>query len=106
MPGELLFAQLALQIGERNLHRTHDAALVAERRGLRQIERVFEPHVHRRKDRADGTRIHPAIRVTADILIDWAMIHACAAANTAERLADLARKDRRASAVNENEIHV
>ena len=55
-----LFAQLALQVGQRDLHRAHDAALVAQRRRLRQVQRILEADVHRRQDRADRARDRPS----------------------------------------------
>ena len=103
---EGMLAQLALQIGQRDLHRTHDAALIAERRRRRQVLRLVEPDVHRRQDRADRPRIDPAVGVAADVLVDGAMVHAGAAADAAQRLADVASQHVGAPAVDDDEVHV
>jgi len=60
-PRELLLAQLSQKVGQRDLDRTHDPALIAQGRRLRQIERVFEADVRRRQDRADRPGIDPAV---------------------------------------------
>ena len=103
---ERLFAQLALQVRQRNAHRTDNPALVAHRRRRRQVLRILETDVHRRQDRADRAGIHPPVRMAADILIHRAVVHARAAADAAQRLADLAAENGRAAAVDQDEIHV
>src|SRR6185295_19322449 len=67
VPLELLFAELPLQVGQRNLDGTYDTALVAHRRCVRQIERVLEADVHRCQDRADRSRIDPSVRMPSDV---------------------------------------
>ena len=94
------------QVGQRDAHRTDDTALVAHRRRLRQLERVLEADVRRREDRADRSRIHPAVGVAADVLVHRAMIHARAAADAVQRLPDFAAEDARASGIDEDEVHV
>ena len=103
---ERVLAQLALQVGQRDLHRAHDAALVAQRRRRRQVLRLLEADVHRRQDRADRPRVDPAVRVPADVLVDGAMVHARAAADAAQRLAHVAAEDAGAPAVDDDEVHV
>ena len=66
---------------------------------------LLEADVHRRQDRADRAGIHPSVRMAADVLIDRAMVHAGAAADAAQRLADLAAQHVAAAAVDDDEIH-
>ncbi len=103
---ERVLAQLPLQVRQRDLDRTHDAALVAQRRRRRQVLRLLEADVHRREDRADRPRIHPAVGVPADVLVDGAVIHAGAAADAAQRVADVAAEHVGAAAVDDDEVHV
>ena len=103
---ELLLAQFPEQVGQRNAHRADDAALVAHRRRLRQFERVLQPDVRRRQDRADRPRVHPAVGMPADVLIDGTVVHARAAADALQRLPYLAAEDARAPGIDEDEVHV
>src|SRR5438034_476148 len=84
MPLELLLAELAQQIGQRDFHRTDDSALVAQGRSLRQIERTLDADVRRRQDRADRTWIDPPVRVPADVLVDRSMVHGRTTTEAAE----------------------
>src|SRR6185437_6553741 len=103
---ELHFAQLPQQVRQRNLHRTDDAALVAHRRRERQVERLVEADVHRRQHAADRARVDPSIRMTADALVHRTMVHAGAAADTAQRLRYVASEHVAAAAVDDDEVHV
>src|SRR5688572_6590312 len=103
---ELPLAQLAHEIGQRDLHRAHDAALVAEGRGVGQVERVLQPHVGRRQHRSHGTGIDPAVGVAADALVDRAMVHARAAAYAAQHGLQLAADQPAATAVEQDDVEV
>src|SRR5262249_33109131 len=101
-----LLAQLPLQVGERNLHRAYDTALVAERRRRGQILGVFEADVHRRQDGADRPGVDPAVGVPADVLVHGAMIHARAATDAAQRVAHVTCEHAGATAIDDDEVHV
>src|SRR4051812_39352764 len=104
-PLELLLAQLALKIRQRNLHGAHDAALIAERGRLRQVERILDADVRRREYGADGPGINPAVGMAADVLVDGTVVHARAATDALQRFAQLRAEERCAAAVHQDEVH-
>jgi hypothetical protein len=103
---DLAFAQLAQQVGQRNLHRTDDAALPAQCCRLRQVEGVLDADVARRQHRAHRSRIDPPVGVTTDLLIHGAVVHAGAAADAAQHVLELAAEQPGAPGIHQHEIQV
>ena len=103
---DLLLAQLAHQVGQGDLHRTDDAALVAHRRRVRQVEGVLDADEQRRQHRAHRARIHPAVGVAADGLVHRAVVHAGGAADAAQHVLELAAEQADAAIVDQDEIEM
>src|SRR5439155_21331193 len=70
------------------------------------IESVRKADVRWREDGPDRSRIHPAIAMSADGLINRTVVHARAAADALQRFSHFAAEDARAPGVDENEVHV
>src|SRR5581483_2439000 len=101
---ELLFAQLAHEIGQWDLHRAYHAALVAQGRRLWQVQRILQTDVSGRENGADRAGINPPVGVPADILIDGAVVHASTAADAAQRLPQLGSEHFCAARVDDDDV--
>ena len=104
MPLEFALAPVAHQVGQRNAHRADFLAAPAEGRGVRQVAGVLDADDARRQHRAHRPRIDPAIGVPADRRVDRAMVHAGAAADAAQHLAELAAEHRGAAVVENDDV--
>src|SRR5215813_7123205 len=91
---ELAFAPRTHHPGERDTHRTHFLTAPAKGRGVRQMAGPVDADQAWRQYRAHRPRIDPPVRMPADRMIDRAMIHAGAAADTAQHVAERAAKHR------------
>ena len=100
----LLLAPLPHQLRQRDAHRTDGLTPSAEGRGIGQMTRLVEPDQIGRERSADRARIDPAIGVAADGGIDRAGVHARAAFDAAQDLAELAVQDSRAPVVEQNDV--
>ena len=89
--GELRLAPVPHQARQRDLHRAHLLAAPAEGRGVGQVAGIAHADQRRGEHRADRARIDPAVGMAADRRIDRAVVHAGAAADAAQHLAELAR---------------
>jgi hypothetical protein len=103
---DLLLAQLAHQVGQRNLHRADGAALVAQRGGLRQVDGVLDADEQRRQHRAHRAGIDPAVGMAADGLVHRAVVDAGGAADAAQHGLEIAAEQVDAAVVDEDEVEV
>src|SRR5688500_8009455 len=101
---ELLLAKLPHEVRKRDFNRTDDPALIAERGGVRKVERVFEADVSRREHRAHRPGIDPAVGVPPDALVDRAVIHARAASYAAQHRLHVAAEELAPSRVHEDHV--
>ena len=102
-----LTAQPHQQIGDRNRDRADLATGAAQARRVRQVARGVEAVDLRRQDFADRTRINGVVGVSADAGVDRAVVHAGAAADAGEGLAQLRiAEDARAAVVEQHKVHL
>src|SRR5262245_7449531 len=101
---ELALAPAPHHARQRNAHRADLLAASAEGRGIRQVAGLVDADQARRKHRAHGARIDPAIRMAADRVIDRAMVHAGTAADAAEHLLERAAEHRRTAVVEDHDV--
>ena len=104
MPLEFALAPVAHQLRQRDAHRAHFLAAPAEGRGVRQMPGVLDADDARRQHRAHRPGIDPAIGMPADRRVDRAMVHAGAAADAAQHVAELAAEHRGAAVVEDDDV--
>ncbi|KGC40077.1 hypothetical protein DP42_5166 [Burkholderia pseudomallei] len=101
---ELHPAQLLEQRRQRNLHRTHFRAAPVQRARVRQIGIVLDALQQRRENGAHRPRIDPAVCMATDRAVHRAMVHARAAADAAQHVAEFAGEHPRAAVVDEHHV--
>src|SRR5690349_1051240 len=105
-PRELLLAQFPQEVRQGYFNRAHDTALIAERGRVRQVERLVETDVRWRQNGAHRARVDPAVRMSADALVDRAVVHARATAYAAQHRLHIGAKELAASAVDQDHVKV
>src|SRR5215217_4021972 len=79
--------QVQKHLRDVDLYRTYIAARATQGGGKWQVARAVAPDHLRRQHRADWTRIDPAIRVTANLLVDRTNVQTRSTAYAEERFA-------------------
>ena len=97
-------APAAQQCRQRNGDRTHLLAGAVQGAGVRQILRCREPVQNRGEHGPHRPRIGAAVRMTADLAIHDAMVHAGAASDAAQHLAQSAAQHARPAVIHEHDV--
>src|SRR5690606_33106497 len=104
---DVFLAQAAQERRDRDLHRADFATSAAQRRGAGVVRYLVQADHVRGDDLADGAWVDLAVGVTANAGVHRAMVHAGAAADAVERLAQLAVGEGLAAAVvQQDQVHL
>ncbi len=101
---ELTLAPVAHHVRQRDFHRADGFAPPAEARGVGEIAGLIDTDQHRCQHRAHGAGIDPAVSVTANLLVDRAVVHAGAAADAAQHVLEVGPEHGRAAVVKDDDV--
>src|SRR5690606_3593632 len=101
---EFALAPVAHHLWQGNAHRADSLTPPAEGGGIGQMPSFLNPDQRRRQHRAHGTRIDPAIGVTANCMIDRAVVHAGTAADAAQQVLELRAQHGGAAIVDQDDM--